>query len=128
MGAVDADPRTADEHRGRRGGPLRVTQAANVRQHQFLVGDNWPARQDGIAEVVPQLGMDDGGVIDPGHPERIGNAPRSLRIHLLQHDDVGIGQRRPRLEHVDRPVDVLAPLDVVGDYMQHVAAGRSAGW
>jgi len=107
---------TVPEFRGR--GALRMAQPADVRQHQLLVCDDRPPRQHRISKVVSQLGVHRGRVIDPRHPQRIGNASRALSIHLLQDHDVGIGQRGARLEHIDRAVDVFAPLDVVGDDAQ----------
>ena len=126
MGAVHADLQRSDEHRRRRGDALRMTQAADVRQQQFFVRHDRPAREDRVAEVVSQLGVHRRGIVDPRHPQCVGDASSPLRVHLLEHDDVRVRQRRARREHVDRAVDVFAPLHVVGHHPQQVTAGSDS--
>jgi len=91
---------------------LAVPQPPEVRQDQFLIRDDGPARKNGIAEVSVRARVHACGIIDVGHPHRRGDPLRRRRVHFLQHDDIGAAQRHVRLERVDRALDLARVLEV----------------
>jgi hypothetical protein len=87
----------------------------------------WPARQNGVAEVIAVLGHRRRG-IDVVIAQCLRYLNHTRLVHLLQENEVGRRQRFNRLERGDGLADGLAVAQVIGDDEKLVGwRGRGGG-
>ena len=106
MQAVHAEPQAVDVDVGPDRDALHPAAPAEVGQEDLAVGQDAPADQHRVAEVLSAARVHRRRVVDVAQAEAAGDGVDARRIHLLERDHVGAAQVLVRADRGQRAVDV----------------------